>query len=223
MLGTLFVMGSGTYNEPFYKAAADWKPGKGGLPLAVALGAALLYHHMGKSVGNDMQAAQGRIDMKRQAESDRSFGDRANLMGGGQLSFPGAMTYQAARAENSQSNDVGFDKDAAVHAIEAGRALAKQAGIGGAALSMLGKLNQAPNMLMKGVQAVAKPVVSKLPSLGLGGKVLAGGALLGTGVLAAKAGKKVLEFGAQPAPERRQGAPGPGLPRYVNEYGNPEM
>ena len=221
-------MGSDTYNEPFYKAAAEWKPGKGGLPLAVALGAALLYHHMGKSVGNDMQAASGRAELKRLAESDRNFGDRANLMGGGQLSFPGAMTYQAARAENSQANDSGFDKDAAVLAVEAGRALAKQAGIGpggigGAIMGAASKLNQVPNMLMKGVQAVAKPIISRAPSMGLGAKVLAGGTLLGGGLLAAKAGKKAMEFGMQPAPERRLGAPGPGLPRYVNEYGQPEM
>lgn len=215
-------MGSVVYNEPFYKAAADWKPGKGGLPLAVALGAALLYNHMSKSVGNDMQVLQDRNDLRRQAESDRGFGDRMNLMGGGQLSFPGAMTYQAARAENSQAGDYPFDKNAARYAVEAGRVLAKQAGIGGAGLSLLGKLNQVPNMLMKGVQAVAKPIASAMPSMGLGGKALAVGGTLGAGLLAAKAGKKALEFGMQPAPERRQGAPGPGLPRYVNEYGNPE-
>lgn len=227
------TMGSATSSvevlaeEPFAKAAADWKPGKGGLPLAAALGGMLLLHQLNKSVKNDVSMEQGRIDMKRLAEADRNFGDRSNLMGGGQLSYPAAAMYQSARAENDTPNYADFDKGAAVLAVHAGQLLAKSAGIGsgvaGAVMKGLGTLNKAPNALLSGAQALAKPVLSRVPSLGLGGKVLAGGALAGGAMLAAKAGKKTLEFGMEPAQERRQGAPGPGLPRYINEFGTPSM
>lgn len=227
------AMGSAAYNaevlnkEPFSKAAAEWKPGKGGLPLAAALGGLVLLHQLSKSMSNNTSAAQGRIDMKRLAEADRNLGDRTNLMGGGQLSYPAASTYYSARAENDAPNFSDFDKSAAVLAMTAGQQLAKSAGIGSFAASTvmkgLGAVNKAPGALLSGAQALAKPVLSKIPSLGLGGKILAGGALAGGGLLAAKAGKSALEFGAQPAQERRQGAPGPGLPRYINEYGTPSM
>lgn len=207
--------------EPFHKVSAkDWKPGKGGLPLVAALGGMFLLHQLSNGMHENTTQAQGRIDMKRLAESDRNFGDRQNLMSGGQLSFPASMTYQAAQIENSSPDYTPLDKAAAFSAIEAGRALAKSAGIGGMAM---GAINRAPNALLKGVQAVAKPVVNAMPSLGMGGKALAVGGTIGAGLLAHKAGKKALEFGMEPAQERRLGAPGPGLPRYVNEYGTPSM
>lgn len=213
--------------EPFLKAAAasakDWKPGKGGLPLAAALGGMFLLSQLGKNMRENTTRAQDRSDMKRLVEADRNLGDRQSLMGGGQLSFPAALTYQAAQIENSAPDYTPFDKAAAVSAIEVGRALAKSAGIGGMALNALSAVNKAPNALFKGVQAVAKPIVSAMPSLGMGGKALAVGGTIGAGLLAHKAGKKALEFGMEPAQERRQGAPGPGLPRYVNEYGTPSM
>jgi hypothetical protein len=208
-------------NESFVKAATkDWSPGKGGLPLAVALGGMLLLHQFGKHNEEAKAVGQGRLDMKRLAESSRNFNDKQNLMGGGQLSYPAASTYQAELADSNAANFADFDKSAAC-ARRVGQLLAKTAGIGGVALQALGALNKAPNALVRGAQAVAKPVVSAMPSLGWKGKALAVGGTVGAGMLANKAGKKALEFGMEPAQERRLGAPGPGLPRYVNEYGVP--
>lgn len=183
--------------EELLKTAAEWKPSKGGMPLAVALGAALLYSQLGKSVKNNQTAAQGQIDMKRLAEARNNFGDLNNLRGGEPLSYPGAATYNAVMADSNTPNFNELDKSAAAEIMRgAGRALAKSAGIGGALLA-------------------------PLKAMSFGSKALLGAGAIGTGVLAAKAGKKATEFGMQPAPERQQGAPGPGLPRYVNEYGTP--
>jgi hypothetical protein len=183
--------------EGLLKTAAEWKPSKGGMPLAVALGAALLMNHMAKSVKNDETAAQGRIDMKRLAEARNNFGDLNNLRGGEPLSYPGAATYNAVMADSNTPNFESMDKSSAEELMrDVGRALAKTAGIGG----MLGS-------------------IGKAITPGLGTKVLLGAGAVGAGMLGMKAGKKALEFGNQPAPERQQGAPGPGLPRYVNEYG----
>lgn len=190
-------MGSdATSVEELLKTAAEWKPTKGGMPLAVALGAALLYSQLGKSVKNNETAAQGRIDMKRLAEAKNNFGDLTNLRGGEPLSYPGAATYNAVMVDSNTPNFADLDKSAAAELMrEVGRSLAKTAGIGG----MLGSMK----------------------AMSLGSKALLGAGAIGTGVLAAKAGKKAVEFGMQPAPERQQGAPGPGLPRYVNEFGTP--
>lgn len=191
-------MGSdATSVEHLLKIAAEWKPSKGGLPLAVALGAALLYSQIGKSVKNNETAAQGRIDMKRLADARNNFGDLNNMRGGEPLSYPGAATYNAVMSDSNTPNFEALDKSAAAELMrEAGRALAKTAGIGGMLLA-------------------------PLKSMSFGSKALLGAGSIGTGVLAAKAGKKAVEFGMQPAPERQQGAPGPGLPRYVNEFGTP--
>lgn len=208
-------------NESFIKAAAkDWKPGKGGLPLAAALGGMFLLHQLSKNTSNAAATGQGRLDMKRLAESNNNFGDRRALMGGGQLSYPAAATYNAEMADSNTANFSDFDKSAE-SARRVGQLMAKSAGIGGLGLSALGALNKAPSALLKGVQTVGKAVSSATPSLGWKGKALAVGGAVGAGVLANKAGKKALEFGMEPAQERRQGAPGPGLPRYVNEYGVP--
>lgn len=209
-------------NESFIKAATEgWSPRKGGIPLAAALGGMFLLHQLGKNTQEAKATGQGRLDMKRLADARRNFGDQQNLMNGGQLSYPAASTYRAELADSNLANFADFDKSAA-SARRAGQLLAKSAGIGGMGLQALGALNKAPNLLMRGAQSVAKPLVSALPSLGWKGKALAVGGTIGAGVLANKAGKKALEFGMEPAQERRQGAPGPGLPRYVNEYGVPE-
>ena len=211
-------------NESFIKAATKgWNPGKGGLPLAAALGGMVLLHQLGKNNREAKAVGQGRLDMKRLAESNRNFNDQQSLMGGGQLSYPAASTYRSELADSNVANMGGFadfDKSAAV-ARRAGQLMAKSAGIGGAALQLAGAVNKAPNLLLRGAQAVTKPLASAMPSLGWKGKALAVGGTIGAGLLANKVGKKALEFGMEPAQERRQGAPGPGLPRYVNEYGVP--
>jgi hypothetical protein len=208
-------------NESFIKAAAkSWSPTKGGLPLAAALGGVFLLHQLGKNTRNSAAEGQGHLDMKRLAEANKNMGDRRSLMGGGQLSFPAAATYNNEMANSNIADYLDFDKSAA-SARRAGQLMAKSAGIGGATLQALGALNKAPNALLRGAQAVTKPLTGALPSLGWKGKALAVGGAVGAGVLAHKASKKALEFGMEPAQERRLGAPGPGLPRYVNEYGVP--
>lgn len=202
-------------------SATDWKPGKGGLPLAAALAGALLLRHISKGVRADTAQAQGSIDMKRQMDANRNYGDNANLMGRQPLSYPGAMSYQAEMADSNTPNYAGFDKNAEAVAEAAGRLMAKRAGIGGMLGGALGAINKAPNALLRGAQAVVKPIASAVPSLGFAGKAIGGAALVGGGLMAAKAGRKALDFGNAPTQVRQPGA-GPGLPRGVNEYGVPE-
>src|SRR6478609_2090518 len=209
-------------NEAFIKAATKgWSPSKGGLPLAAALGGMFLLHQLGNNNREAKVTGEVRADMKRLADSRRNFGDQQSLMGGGQLSYPAASTYRSELADSNVANFSDFDKSAA-SARRVGQLMAKSAGIGGMALQALGALNKAPNALLRGAQAVAKPLAGAAPSLGWKGKALALGGTVGAGVLASKASKKALEFGMEPAQERRLGAPSPGLPRYVNEYGVPE-
>lgn len=216
----------------FMKEAADWKLNKGGIPLAAALAGALLLNHMSHGIRADTQNAQFGLMLNRQAEARLNAGDDASLMGGGQLSYPGAAVYQATMADSNTPNfsDYGsfgyLDKVSEALAESAGRSLAKHAGIIGGAWNAFKAVNHSPGALLGGIKKVVKPVVGlaskAMPNVGLGTKVLGGAAAVGTGLLAAKAGRAALRFGNQPAAERVQGAPGPGLPRYVNEYGVPE-
>ena len=206
------------------KLPEKWEPMKGGLPLAALVGGMLLYHGMKRGVDDDITDAKGMQNIKRVAEAQRNAGTNAALRGGARLDPMGSLLYQNERADNAIPGDFSmFDKGAAAHLIEAGRTLAKQAGIGAMAMKGLGAINKAPDLLLRGAQAVAKPVVSALPGPGLKTKALIGATALGGGLLAAKAGKKALEFGMKPAQEQRLGGPSSGLPSYVNEWGQPTM
>lgn len=169
---------------------------KGGLPLAVALGGMLLYRHMRNSTNNNLAARQGQQDFDRAVEADRNAGTLASLRGGASLSPLADMAYRRELVDNGMPDDYpfeGIDKGAAAHARAAGAVLAKLGGIG------------------------------SLISPGLKTKALVGGALVGGGLLAAKAGKKAYEYGMEPAQDRRLGPPGPRLPRYVNQWGVPTL
>lgn len=217
------VLGDEQFMKLAFDAPKDWKPMKGGLPLAVALGSMLLYSHLKGSTDRDLRAKQDQANFNRALEANRNAGTSAALRGGASLNPLAALTYQQAMAENQLTGDYPFDKDAAAHAEEAARALAKSAGFGSMLMKGIGAVNKSPDLLVRGAQAVTKPVLGALPSMGLKSKALVGAGVLGTGLLASKAGKKAYEFGMEPAEERRQGAPGPGLPRYTNQWGYPTL
>jgi hypothetical protein len=201
-----------------------WEPMKGGLPLAALIGGMLLYKGMKGSVDQGLDEAKDRHNMKRLGEAQRNSGTIAALRGGAPLDPMGNLLYQNERADSAIPGDVElFSKGAAAHAEAIGRLLAKTAGIGGAVMKGLGAINNSPDLLVRGAQAAAKPIVSRLPGPSLGTKALIGATALGGGLLAAKAGKKALEFGMEPAQERRLGGPHAGLPRYVNQFGVPTM
>lgn len=197
-------------------APEGWKPMKGGLPLAALVGGALLYHGLHKSNQN-VQAQQGlQQQFARGAESNRLSSTNAALRGGVPLDAGGAMLYRGEQADSNVPGDYAmFDKGASVYAVEAGRALAKQAGIGGAVLS---GLKAGGGALAKGLGA-AKAAVTP----GLAGKLMLGGAAVGGGLLAAKAGKAAYNYGMAPAQEHTLGGHNAALPSAVNQFGVPQM
>jgi len=186
-------------------AAEGWKPMKGGVPLAALVGGALLYHGLHKSTQN-AQANQGlQQEFARVNESNRLSGTDAALRGGVPLDSGGAMLYRNEQANSNVPGDFSmFDKGASVYASEAGRILAKHAGIGGA---VMGGLKAAKSALTPG----------------LGTKLLAGGALVGGGILAAKAGKAAYNYGMAPTQEHTFGGHNAALPSAVNQFGVPQM
>lgn len=201
---------------------AKWEPLKGGLPLAALVGGMLLYHGMKRGATSDLSQAQAQQGMLRAGEAQRNSGVNASLRGGAPLDPMGSTLYQTERADSLMPGDLSmFDKSAMLHAIEAGRLLAKQAGIGGLVTQGLSALNKSPNLVVGGAQRAAKPLVGALPRLGLKSKALVGATALGGGLLAARAGRKALAFGMKPAQEQRLGGLSSGLPSYVNEYGVP--
>lgn len=205
-------------------AAPKWEPMKGGLPLAALVGGMLLLHGARKGVGNDVNAAHARAAAVQNTEVGRLAGTASALRGGAPLDPMAGALYQSERADSSSPGDLSmFDKGAAAHGVRAGRALAKSAGIGSLAMKGLGALNKAPNALVSGAQKLVKPVVGAMPSLSLGQKALVGGAALGTGLLAAKAGKKAVSFGMEPAEPKVEGGPAAPMPSYVNQYGVPTL
>lgn len=193
-----------------------WKPMKGGLPLAALVGGTLLYHGLRKSNQN-AQAQQGlQREFARANESNRLSGTDAALRGGVPLDPSGSMLYRNEQANSNSPGDFStFDKGAAVYTVYAGRVLAKQAGIGTA---VLGGLKSGGGALAKGLGA-AKTALTP----GLGGKLMIGGALVGGGLLAAKAGKAAYNYGMAPAQEHTWGGHNAALPSAVNQFGVPQM
>lgn len=193
------------YGTEKVSAPKEWKPMKGGLPLAALVGGTLLYHGLHKSNQN-AQARQGlQQDYARGAAANRLSGTDAALRGGVPLDPGGAALYRNERADSNTPGDFSmFDKGAAAVAEDAGRLLAKQAGIGGAVMSGL-----------KSAKSALTP--------GMGTKLLAGGALVGGGLLAAKAGKSAYNYGMAPTQERTLGGHNAELPSSVNQYGQVVM
>jgi hypothetical protein len=204
------------YGTEKVSAPKEWKPMKGGLPLAALVGGTLLYHGLHKSNQN-AQAQQGlRQDYARGAAANRLSGTDAALRGGVPLDPGGAALYRNERADSNTPGDFSmFDKGAAAIAEDAGRLLAKQAGIGGAVMS---GLKAGGSALSKGIGA-AKSALTP----GMGTKLLAGGALVGGGLLAAKAGKSAYNYGMAPTQERTLGGHNAELPSSVNQFGQVVM
>lgn len=206
------------------QAPDKWAPLKGGLPLAAMVGGLLLARGMSRSAGAGVEQAKMKQEFNRAGEAARNSQVNATLRGGAPLSPMGSMLYNDERADSGVVGDMSmFDKGAAAAGEEAGKMLAKSAGIGGAIGSALGAVNKAPDLLVRGAQKVLKPVVSRIPGPGLLGKAAIGAGVLGAGLLAAKGAKKAGEFGMAPAQPQRLGGPAAPLPSYVNQYGVPTM
>jgi hypothetical protein len=179
---------------------------------------------MSKSVDRGIEGKKLDHNVARLSESNRNAQMNTTLRGGAPLDPMGSMLYQGERADSGIPSDMSmFDKAASAIGEEAGRVLAKSAGIGGAIGSVLGAVNKSPNLLLSGAQKVLKPVVSRIPGPSLLGKAAIGAGVVGAGLLAAKGGKKAMEFGSAPAQEHRLGGHAAALPTYVNQYGVPQM
>lgn len=189
---------------------AEWSPTKGGLPLAALAGGLLLYHGL-KGGQQRAQAEAGRQGLEqRVGNAANNAGVVASLRGGAPLDSVGSAIYNNERAASGEIGDTFmFDKGAAARIVEAGRLLAKQAGIGGA--------------LLGGAKRLATTGVAKIPKVGLGTKLLAGGAAVGAGYGAFKAGKGLYNYGMAPAQTRTLGGHHAELPQYTNQFGQPMM
>lgn len=202
-------------------ASEKWSPLKGGLPLAALVGGLLLARGVSRSASAGVEEAKVKHNVGRLSESNRNAVMNSTLRGGAPLDPMGSLLYNGERADSGIPGDVNmFDKEATAAGLDAGKLLAKSAGIVGAAL---GAVNRAPDLLMRGAQKVMKPVVSRIPGPGLAGKAAIGAGALGVGMLAMKGAKKAGEFGMAPAQEQRLGGHAAGLPTYVNQYGVPTM
>lgn len=203
---------------------AEWSPMKGGLPLAALAGGFLLYQGLKSKQRQDQAGAVQKGLDQRASNAAHNAGVVSSLRGGAPLDSVGAAIYNNERAASGEIGDTFmFDKGAAASIVESGRLLAKHAGIGGAVLGALGKMNQLPGAALKGVQAVTKPVVSRLPSMGLGTKAVLGAGALGVGYGAMKAGKGLYNYGMKPTETRTWGGHHAALPQYTNQFGVPEM
>lgn len=184
--------------------------------MAVPAAGMLLMHAFKSGTNNDEQQAHQDIAQARGHEALRNAGDVEALRGGNGGSMKYLLAQRAAEGARSASYDdypMDLFKEGSKIADQVGRAMAKQAGIGGAALGLL----------QKGMGA-AKAGVAKVPGIGkssgLGTKALVGAAALGTGYAALKGGQAAFSAAGAPAKVKVQGA-GPALPRYVNQYGVP--
>src|SRR6185503_10365947 len=119
------------------KAADEkWSPLKGGLPLAALVGGLMLARGMSRSAGAGVADAKMKHNVNRVEEANRNSQVNSTLRGGAPLDPMGSMLYQNERADSGVAGDTRmFDKEAAAIGEEAGRTLAKAAGIGG----LLGK------------------------------------------------------------------------------------
>lgn len=203
---------------------SKWEPMKGGLPLAALVGGMLLARGMSRSAKSGVEEAKMKGSMARADEANRNSQLNATLRGGVPLDPMGSLLYQGERADSGMPGDMSmFDKAAAAIGEEAGRVLAKTAGIGGPIGAAIGAVNKAPNLLVSGAQKLLKPVVSRIPGPGLLGKAAIGAGALGAGMLAAKGAKKAGEFGMAPPQEHALGGHSAALPSYVNQFGVPQM
>lgn len=201
-----------------------WSPMKGGLPLAALVGGLLLAKGLSRNADAGVDEAKARHNVARVGEATRNSQVNSTLRGGAPLDPLGAMIYNGERADSGIPGDVNmFDKAAAADGMEAGRVLAKSAGIGGPIGAAVGALNKSPDLLLRGAQKVLKPIVSRIPGPGLLGKAAIGAGAIGAGMLAMKGAKKAGEFGMAPAQEHRLGGHAAALPSYVNQYGVPVM
>lgn len=177
----------------------------GELPLAAAVALPLLGYAIMRSSANGMErrreAAAGEGAKERAIEALRESGNVRALKNSG--------PFLPVSAEVPGYGDDSVDLwGAGKLAEEAGRQLAKQAGIGSSIIS--------------GISAAAKPLVSRLPGIGakasLGSQALTGALGIGGAVAAVKGGKALIGKMDAPARTMEQGF-GPALPSYVNNWG----
>lgn len=178
---------------------------KGGLPLAALVGGALLYSGMHRGAKQDAAQNEVKQEANRAFEANRFAGTDAALRGGVPLSPVGSSIYNNERADSNALGDMSmFDKGASIAGLEAGRILAKQAGIGGAVLG--------------GVKALGKAITPGWKS-----KALFGAGALGAGYLGAKGLRAAGNFMNTPSEEQRLGGHNAALPTGVSQFGVPTM
>lgn len=170
----------------------------GGALLGAGLGAGMSGHPVGAAVGALAGGTLGFTSKKRPDTYRFSAEQYPELAYAG----PGGVTYSR---DFLHKLPVEWQQTAVPQAEPA----QKQAGIGGA--------------LLGGVKNLAAAGAAKLPKVGLGTKVLAGGAVLGAGYGALKAGKGLYNYGMKPTETRSLGGHNAGLPQYTNQFGVPEM
>lgn len=174
-----------------------------GVPLAGLLGAALLYKTLTGGTNKDKAEAQQARALHMAKAEQSNAGVNASLRGGARLDPVAQGIYNNEYAANSDPGDwYMFDKGAAAHMVEAGRLMAKQAGIGGAVMGAA-----------KSLGGALKP--------GWKTKALIGAGVVGTGLAAAKGGKALYNFGMKPDDPHRQGGYGAARPAYSNQFGVP--
>ena len=186
-------------------AEGGWKPMKGGLPLAAAVGGALILHGMHRGAKVDSAQQNARQEANRAFEANRFAGTDAALRGGVPLTPTGSSIYANERADSNQAGDFSmFDKGASHAGVEAGRILAKYAGIGG---SVLG-----------GIKAMGSAL-----SPGWKTKALLGAGAVGAGLAVAKGARAANNFMQAPSGEQRLGGHNAELPTSVSQFGVPTM
>lgn len=214
--------------HPALKIAEEWSHSRLGLPLAVLAGGTLLYHGLRKGRQRDATADQARDQAVRDAAAQRNAGVVGTLRGGSPLNPAGAAIYNN---EMAQSADIGdtlmFDKGAMAQLQRTCTAVSKQAGIGGAVLGAVSKVNRLPDLLGKPLGAVGRTAVKGMkaitPSMGTGTKLMLGAGAAGLGYGAYKAGKGVYNYGMQQNSPHTRGGHAAHLPMYSNQFGVPTM
>jgi len=186
-------------------AQTEWKPMKGGLPLAALVGGALLYSGMHRGARQDAAQNEAKQEANRAFEANRFAGTDAALRGGVPLSPVGSSIYNNERADSNVLGDMSmFDKGASVAGTMAGKILAKQAGIGSA---ILGGTKALGNAIKPGWKT----------------KALIGAGALGAGYMATKGLRAANNFMQTPAGTQELGGHNAALPTGVSQFGVPTM
>ncbi len=136
------------------KMPDKWEPMKGGLPLAALVGGLLLARGMSRSTRSGIDLANAKHNLARAGEANRNAQVNTTLRGGIPLDPSGSYLYNNERDDSARAGDMSmFDKGASAAGIEAGKLLAKSAGIGLPVPGILGKAAIGAGLIGAGVLA----------------------------------------------------------------------